>query len=286
MAHREGNYEALYAQVLEDAADDDMAYYDVARARSRVHESERDAYEFAVRHLSAQRVERVDRAMPWLFAGLRNHRLQPRHCDCAAPSVLRDGAFDVCELCGVQTRRLDLDAENDDYDEDVYRAPPRKYSRENRFRLALLAFERGCQASASQADLALVQAELARRGQKAETLDCVQVRKALRALKRPDLYPIAPGITAQVAGLERFTLAGLSCESLRAMYRSVDKTQVFPGRKYMPSYAMVMLELLRALAARGVVSRAFERQVPALSHARTHERVRRACAEAVERACA
>jgi hypothetical protein len=269
-----GDYSQLFDLALGVATDDDFVCFDVARAR-RDAASEVLAYERIVQSMDTAQVSTLDVAMPWLSAP---RRVPEKHCDCEDADVRLSGDDLVCLHCGVIVKHLILDASKEDY--GVYVCPPRRYQRTSRFRCILSRFVSGCAASLPATELALLCSDLQARKVPLLDITGVHIKQALRRLRLGVFYDDVPGILAQLTGTPRLVLSTMEMERMRHLFRAIEQSLHCTDRVYMPSYSTLISAMLAHMQVPGAA-----RYAPALSHARTRQRVSALCAEALRKAC-
>lgn len=270
------DYSQLFNLASSVAEDDDFVLFDVAKARQG-DASEVLAYERIVQSMDTAQVSKLDIAMPWLSAP---RRIAEPHCDCGEEADLRLSGDDiVCLMCGVIVKHLILDASKEDY--GVFICPPRRYQRTARFRCILSRFVSGCAASLPKDTLSLLLEDMAKRKVTTLNVTVVKIKQSLRRLKLGEYYDDVPGIMAQIKHTPRLVLNGMQMEQMRHMFRAIEQSIRCTERVYMPSYGTLISVMLSHLNVPNA-----EDYAPALSHARTRERVMHICTEALRKACA
>lgn len=220
----------------------------------------------------------LDFALPFRAAPDERHT----HCDCPRADLRWDGDVTVCYLCGVERTHIVHADWKEEWDEIGETGPgrvlKRSYSRAARFRGLLHQF---AQALASRTDpdtLIEITGYLRERGVSPAACTATDVRRAIRAFKRPDLYRIAPGITAQLRdetpAIDTRAVAAARCFFDRALAALPRVPPPKAGRRYMASYRLMLSE---ALAAGGFTGAPV--YCPGLTHRRTRARVSRYCGQ-------
>jgi len=262
-------YDQLWDAVRE-ISDDPFVEFDIAKAKHTAH-TEVMAYDMLCERLDGMQQSYISDKLTYL----RNRKpLRQVHCPCNDESLLVwDNDEAICTACGIARPYMNNTIEKLPYGET--REFPKKYARSNRFRVIVGKFMQGSQARVNDATLDTIRSSLK---VSPETATATDVRRALRKGKLGELYPRVPGIVAQLRGTGGLHLDPFDVDTLKAMFVAVDQYMPKAGRRYMPSYNMILCCLMEHLGYEDVAV-----YVPLLSHKRTHARVARLCAAAMEK---
>lgn len=261
-------YDQLWDAVRE-TSDDPFLDFDIAKAKQLAH-TEVAAYEMLSERLTPSQQAFVSDRLPYL----RNRKpLRQVHCSCNDETLLVwDDDEGICTACGTARAYMVNNIEKLPYGE--MRDFPKKYARSNRFRVIMGRFMQGAMARVNEKTLDTIRSYLKVSPDVATATD---VRRALRKGKLGELYPSVPGIVAQLRQTGGLHLDPYDVDTLKSMFVAVDQYMPKSGRTYMPSYNMILCCLMEHLGYEDVAV-----YVPLLSHRRTHARVAKLCAEAME----
>ena len=228
------------------STEDPFLEMDMARASARGM-SPPAAWAQARARLATHDVDRAERGMPWLRPPPRPRQEGEGHCACAHPDHRWDGDFLLCEHCGVQRFHLNYSMENLPWvpaEDFVPIRMPRRYAPATRFRSLLKVFLDNATARVGPVQAGRIRAALAARGVEAEACTGADVRRAIRTLKEPDLYPLVPGIVAQLRGDPPLVVDKEQELAAHAIFNAVMATAQRTDRRYFVSYRTMMLDIL------------------------------------------
>lgn len=263
------------------AADDDgEALAAVLRACRHADASPQDVWRAARAELDAAAVARVETRLPARAVVFRRARDERHtHCACLHPDLREDLQHCVCIVCGVERAHSVGTEATEEWDKDGDTGPgrvlKREYSREARFRGLLHQFAGALAVRVDDATLEAIDTWLAGRRVCREACTATDVRRALRALKRPRLYDVACGITAQlrrerptVTTWQIYQARNFFSHAMAALPRAAHARPVRRPSRYLPSYRVM---LAHALASAGFAGAAV--YCADLTHRRTRARV-------------
>lgn len=231
---------------LAASSDDPFLEMDIARGRARG-KTAQDAWAETRHRRTTHDADRAERGMPWLcrppIPKLEGHG----HCPCTPPDHRWDGDFLICQHCGVERYHLNQTMENLQWvppEEFVPIRMPRRYAPATRFRTLLKTFLDNANARVGPVQERQLREALAARGVSPEACTGADIRRAIRSIREPDLYPLVPGIVAQIRGDPPLRVGAEQEHAAHSIFQGIIASAERQDRLYFVSYRTVMIDIL------------------------------------------
>lgn len=263
--------------------DDDMAEMYAVRAWTMHSQDPQRAWEMIHPHLTAAQVSNAESAMPWLRGEFHCTHEGEHHCACADPDLRWDNDDLICYDCGVVRTHLVHTLGKEDWvdaEDFVPRHFPRRYAPSSRFRTVLRSFMANVVATVPGDVETLLRSRLVGAGVDPRACCGADVRRAVRSIKRADLYPLVPGLVAQLRGDPPLRISTGDADAAMGLFQHIISTGSRGSRVYFPSYRTVLIQVLEAVGVRNVRVYAAE-----LTHRRSRARASKDVGALVARAC-
>ena len=226
--------------------DDPFLEMDMARWESKGLDI-RAAWKQASERASNSDVHRAEMNMPWLRAPPKPTPEGSNHCSCIDPDLRWELDSLICQYCGVSKFHLDQSTDNLAWVSEEEFVPirmPRRYAPASRFKSLLATFLNNCTSRVGPVQEARIRAWLAQKGVSMEACCGADIRRALRALKEPDLYPSVPGIVAQLRGDPPLQVSKEQELAAACIFEHVIASNERTNRRYFVSYRMMIIDIL------------------------------------------